>query len=167
MLPCGIRAAPSGQQSVARSHSCARRLAFDTAAFVLYCFPKTIKIPARLQDRPLEALSGNCTISARLAHVLRRSGVRVLGDLRLFQFRNRFASCISTNCRSQSARQMWCTQMGSGPWATSMGAPRLNCFNTRLVAGALLLRLSNSLNAQSQANLAQCASTSPRQWRNC
>jgi hypothetical protein len=81
MSPSGIRTAPSGQQSVASSHSCTRCLAFDTAAFVSYCFQKAIKIPARLQDRPLKAFSVSLRISARPAHVLQRFGVRVLGDL--------------------------------------------------------------------------------------
>jgi hypothetical protein len=51
------------------------------AAFASRCFPKTIKVPARLRARPLEALSRDRKISARLAHALRRSGARVLGDV--------------------------------------------------------------------------------------
>ncbi len=50
-------------------------------AFASRCFPTTVKIPAHLRDRPLEALPGSRRISTRLAHVLHRSGVRVLGDL--------------------------------------------------------------------------------------
>jgi len=69
------------QQSVIRSHCRNRRATVDVAAFVSRCFPKTIKIPARLWDRPLQALPGRNSISARLAHVLHRSSVRVLGDL--------------------------------------------------------------------------------------
>jgi hypothetical protein len=51
------------------------------AAFAFRCFPKTIEIPVGLQHWPLETWSGSCRISQRLADVLRRSGVRVLGDL--------------------------------------------------------------------------------------
>ena len=50
-------------------------------AFTSRCFPRTIKIPARLRERPLSALPGSHRISTRLAHVLHISGVRVLGDL--------------------------------------------------------------------------------------
>jgi hypothetical protein len=53
----------------------------DIAAFAFRCFPKTIDIPAGLRDQSLEAWSGSCRISVRLSDVLRRSGVRVLGDL--------------------------------------------------------------------------------------
>jgi Sigma-70, region 4 len=70
-----------GQQSVGRSDYCKRRVTVDTAVFVPCCFPTTITIPAPLRYRPLEALSGNYRLSARLTHVLHRSGVRVLGDL--------------------------------------------------------------------------------------
>jgi hypothetical protein len=51
------------------------------AAFASRCFSRTIEIPSPLRDRPLEALYRSGRISARLAHVLHRSGVRVLGDL--------------------------------------------------------------------------------------
>jgi RNA polymerase sigma factor (sigma-70 family) len=47
------------------------------AAFASRCFPKTIDIPATLRKQPLEA----CPTSARLADVLRRSRIRLLGDL--------------------------------------------------------------------------------------
>jgi len=47
------------------------------AAFAFRCFPKRIDIPVALQDQPFDA----CQTSARLADVLRRSGIRVLGDL--------------------------------------------------------------------------------------
>jgi len=47
------------------------------AAFAFRCFPKRIDIPVALQDQPIDA----CQTSARLAHVLRKSGIRVLGDL--------------------------------------------------------------------------------------
>ena len=47
------------------------------AAFAFRCFPKRIDIPVALRDQPVDA----CQTSARLAHVLRRSGIRVLGDL--------------------------------------------------------------------------------------
>ncbi len=47
------------------------------ATFAFRCFPKRIDIPVALQDQPFDA----CQTSARLAHVLRRSGIRVLGDL--------------------------------------------------------------------------------------
>jgi Sigma-70, region 4 len=47
------------------------------AAFAFRCFPKRIDIPVALQDQPFDA----CQTSARLAGVLRRSGIRVLGDL--------------------------------------------------------------------------------------
>jgi hypothetical protein len=50
-------------------------------AFASRCFPTTVKIPAHLRDRPLEALPGSRRISTRLAHVLHRSGIRMLGDL--------------------------------------------------------------------------------------
>lgn len=46
-------------------------------AFEFRCFPKRIEIPVALRDQPFDT----CQTSARLAHVLRRSGVRVLGDL--------------------------------------------------------------------------------------
>ncbi len=69
-----------GQHSVVHSHFSNRHVTVETAAFVSRCFPETIKIPACLQYQPLEALPGR-QISARLAHVLHRSGVRVLGDL--------------------------------------------------------------------------------------
>ena len=46
-------------------------------ALSVHCFSKTIDIPAELWSRPLEAWQ----TSARLTSVLRRSGVRVLGDL--------------------------------------------------------------------------------------
>jgi hypothetical protein len=47
------------------------------AALAFYSFSKTIDIPAGLRGQPLEA----CQTSVRLTGVLRRSGVRVLGDL--------------------------------------------------------------------------------------
>src|SRR5881398_2749908 len=52
---------------------CADRM----AGFAFSCFPKKIDIPVALRDQPFDT----CQTSARLAHVLRRSGVRVLGDL--------------------------------------------------------------------------------------
>src|SRR4029453_3153347 len=45
--------------------------------FAFRCFPKRIDIPVALRDQPFDV----CQTSARLAHVLRRSGIRVLGDL--------------------------------------------------------------------------------------
>ena len=53
-------------------------------ALAFHCFSKTIDIPAGLRRQPLEAWSGPegvRGISVRLTSVLRRSGVRVLGDL--------------------------------------------------------------------------------------
>jgi hypothetical protein len=47
------------------------------ATFAFRCFPKRIDIPVALRDQPFDA----CQTSARLAHALRRSGIRVLGDL--------------------------------------------------------------------------------------
>jgi len=47
------------------------------AGFALSCFPKKIDIPVALRDQPF----GACQTSSRLADVLRRSGIRVLGDL--------------------------------------------------------------------------------------
>ena len=47
------------------------------AAFAFRCFPKRIDIPVALRNQPLDA----CQTSARLANVLRRSRIRVLGDL--------------------------------------------------------------------------------------
>jgi hypothetical protein len=47
------------------------------AAFAFRCFPKRIDIPVALRDQPFNA----CQTSARLANVLHRSGIRVLGDL--------------------------------------------------------------------------------------
>ena len=47
------------------------------AAFAFRCFPKRIDIPVALRDQPFDA----CQTSARLADALRRSGIRVLGDL--------------------------------------------------------------------------------------
>jgi len=46
-------------------------------AFAFRCFPKRIDIPVALRDQPFD----DCQKSARLADVLRRSGIRVLGDL--------------------------------------------------------------------------------------
>jgi hypothetical protein len=80
-LTSSARTHPHGQQSVVGSNCCGRRVPVDTAAFTSRCFPTMIKIPARLRDRPLEALPGGRRISTRLAHVLHKSGVRVLGDL--------------------------------------------------------------------------------------
>jgi hypothetical protein len=77
----GAKTPRRNRQSVIRSRSCGRCAAVDMTAFVSRCFPKTIKIPARFRDRPLEVLSGNRRLSARLAQVLHKSGVRVLGDL--------------------------------------------------------------------------------------
>jgi hypothetical protein len=68
-------------QRVVRNHCYGRRVTVDAAAFVSRWFPRTIKIPARLRDWSLEALPGGRRISTRLAHVLRRSGIRMLGDL--------------------------------------------------------------------------------------
>ena len=51
------------------------------AALVFHSFSKTIDIPTGLRGQPLETCSGGCRISVRLTGVLRRSGVRVLGDL--------------------------------------------------------------------------------------
>ncbi len=47
------------------------------AAFAFRCFPKRIDIPVGLRHLPMDA----CQTSPRLAHVLRRSHIRVLGDL--------------------------------------------------------------------------------------
>jgi RNA polymerase sigma factor (sigma-70 family) len=47
------------------------------AAFAFRCFPKRIDIPVALRNQPLDA----CQTSARLANILRRSRIRVLGDL--------------------------------------------------------------------------------------
>ena len=52
---------------------CADRM----AGFAFSCFPKKIDIPVALQNQSFDAYQ----TSARLAHVLRRSGIRVLGDL--------------------------------------------------------------------------------------
>lgn len=65
------------RQSVART----RRISIGMAAFTSRCFPRTIQIPARLRGQPLEVLSSHRRISARLAHVLQRSGIGVLGTL--------------------------------------------------------------------------------------
>ena len=70
-----------GQRLVVRTYRCNRRVTVDMAASASRCFPRTIKIPARLRDRPLSALPGSRRISPRLAHALHMSGVRVLGDL--------------------------------------------------------------------------------------
>ena len=70
-----------GEPSVVRTHRCNRRVTVDMTAFTSRCFPRTIKIPARLRKRPLSALPGSPRISTRLAHALHMSGVRVLGDL--------------------------------------------------------------------------------------
>jgi Sigma-70, region 4 len=51
------------------------------ASLALGWYAKTIDIPADLRNRPLEALPGGRTVSTRLAHVLHRSGLHVLGDL--------------------------------------------------------------------------------------
>jgi hypothetical protein len=51
------------------------------ASLALGWYARTIDIPACLQDRPLEALPGSRRVSTRLAHVLHRSGLHVLGDL--------------------------------------------------------------------------------------
>ena len=68
-------------RSAIHSYCRKRHVTTDPAAFVSRCFPSTIKIPAHLRHAPLEALSASRRISARLAHVLRRWGARVLGDL--------------------------------------------------------------------------------------
>src|SRR5215469_9315909 len=68
-------------RSTIHSYCRKRDVTIDPAAFVSRCFPSTIKVPAHLRDAPLEALSASRRISARLAHVLRRWGARVLGDL--------------------------------------------------------------------------------------
>jgi hypothetical protein len=86
LLPSSVtfrRAGPSlhGERSVVRTHRCNRRVTVDMTAFASRCFPRTIKIPGRLRDCPLEALSGGRRISARLAHMLHRSGICVLGTL--------------------------------------------------------------------------------------
>ncbi len=47
------------------------------AAFAFRCFPRRIDIPVALRKRSLDA----CQTSRRLADVLRRSGICVLGDL--------------------------------------------------------------------------------------
>ena len=70
-----------GQRSVVRTRRCNRPVTVYMTAFASRCFPRTIKIPARLRYRPLEALPGSRRISTRLSHVLHKSGVRVLGDL--------------------------------------------------------------------------------------
>jgi hypothetical protein len=70
-----------GERSVVRNHRRNRRVTVDMTAFASGCFPTMIKIPARLRNRPLEALPGGHRISTRLAHVLHKSGVRVFGDL--------------------------------------------------------------------------------------
>ena len=70
-----------GHRSRARSHRRSRHVTGEMALFASRCFPQTIKIPARLRHRPLEAVFGGRRISVRLAHVFRKSGVRVLGDL--------------------------------------------------------------------------------------
>jgi hypothetical protein len=70
-----------GERSVVRTHRRNRRVTVDMTAFTSRCFPRTIKIPARLRKRPLSALPGSRRISTRLAHALHMSGVRVLGDL--------------------------------------------------------------------------------------
>src|ERR1044072_57340 len=64
-----------------QSVACGRRIPVDMAAFTSRCFPRTIQIPARLRGQPLEVLSSHWRISARLAHVLQRSGIGVLGTL--------------------------------------------------------------------------------------
>ena len=71
----------AGHQSVVRRQHGERDVKVDAAAFVSRYFPRTIKIPARLRDRSLEALFGSRKISARLTHMLQRWGARVLGDL--------------------------------------------------------------------------------------
>ena len=46
-------------------------------AFEFRCFPKRIEIPVGVRGQPLHA----CQMSPRLAGVLHRSRIRVLGDL--------------------------------------------------------------------------------------
>jgi hypothetical protein len=70
-----------GQRSVVRTRRCNRPVTVYMTAFASRCFPRTIKIPARLRYRPLEALPEGRRISARLAHMLHRSGIHVLGTL--------------------------------------------------------------------------------------
>lgn len=77
----GARTPRRDRQSVIRNRSRGRNAAANMAAFVSRCFPNTIRIPARLRERPLEALFADRKVSQRLAHVLRKSGARVLGDL--------------------------------------------------------------------------------------
>ncbi|HZS17425.1 MAG TPA: hypothetical protein VFA51_05765 [Candidatus Udaeobacter sp.] len=74
----------SGGTTLARdrhSVACNRRMSVDMVAFTSRCFPRTIQIPTRLRGQPLEALSRHRRISTRLAHVLQRSGIGVLGTL--------------------------------------------------------------------------------------
>lgn len=70
-----------GQQSVVRIHCRNRRATVNMTAFTSRCFPRTIKIRARFRNEPLESLARSRRISARLAHALHASRVRVLGDL--------------------------------------------------------------------------------------
>ena len=70
-----------GQHSVVRARRCNRPLKLYITTFASRCFPRTIKIPARLRYRTLEVLPGSRRISTRLSHVLQKLGVRVLGDL--------------------------------------------------------------------------------------
>jgi Sigma-70, region 4 len=69
--------------SIIRSHCYCRkrRVTGNAAAFLARCFPRRIKIPDRLRDWPLQASSLTRRISTRLAHTLRSSDARVLGDL--------------------------------------------------------------------------------------
>lgn len=72
---------PDRSQSAVDGQSREHDVRVDGAAFVSRYFPRTIKIPVRLRDRSLEELPGKHKLSARLTHVLRRWGARVLGDL--------------------------------------------------------------------------------------
>ena len=70
-----------GQQSVIDSHCRNRRASVNMTAFASRCFSRTIKIPDFFRNEPLESLARSRRISARLAHALHTSRVRVLGDL--------------------------------------------------------------------------------------
>jgi Sigma-70, region 4 len=137
----GARTPRRDRQSVIRHHASNRRATVDMTAFVSRCFPRTIAIPARLQGRPLEALSGSSRISVRLAHVLHRSGVRVLGDLQGrrvgdfawvrncgFKTLQELDSLASTFANQHSSRNRRTTASEkAGPCGTAFAIPKSVC----------------------------------------
>ena len=161
-----------GQQSVVRSHACNPRVKIEMAAFASRCFPKTIDIPVGLRHQPLEARPRRCRMSARLADVLRKSGIRVLGDL---HGRKVGDFAWERNCGFQTLHELDCLASAfAGATAdepmpateAGFSIPESVCrlrfdelpTTTRLakVVGSIGLRTLGDLNGRSVSELLQC-----------